>query len=313
MRLFKAHISIIIAELFWGLSAPVAKFVMNEGMDGLQLVTFRIIGACLLFWTVSLFENRKKKKKKDLLKLAGAGCLSVIINQASFSVGLSMTSPVNAAIMTTTMPLLTMFLAFFILLEPITWKKTMGILLGATGVILIILNSHNSESEKAGNLWGDILVVTAQLSFAFYLTLFKNFLPKYSGITIMKWMFTFGLAATPFTGLSLREFQWNGHSAAFWYGLIFVVVGATFFSYLFVMVAQKALRPTVVSIYNYIQPIVACLVSVALGLGIFGFIHAMAVTLVIIGVFLVMKSKSRAQQLAEMAAKKHAGSHTQQL
>ena len=247
MNVIKAHVSILAAEIFWGLSAPVSKMVMNEGITGLQLVTFRIAGACLLFWLASLFVRHEKVIRADYLKLAGAGCLAVIINQISFTVGLNLTSPVNAAIMTTTMPLLTMFLAFFILLEPITWKKALGILMGATGVILIILHSRDGNSEKAGNIWGDLLVIVAQLSFAFYLTLFKNFLPKYHGITIMKWMFTFGLAAALFTGLSFQQFQWSGHSTDFWAGIAFVVIGATFFSYLFVMAAQKALRPTVVS------------------------------------------------------------------
>jgi len=304
MKILKAHISIIIAEIFWGLSAPVSKIVMNEGMTGLQLVTFRIIGACLLFWLVSLFLPKEKVEKRDYLLLAGAGCLAVIINQITFTVGLELTSPVNAAIMTTTMPLLTMFLAFFILLEPITWKKTLGIMLGATGVLLIVLHSNGSTSEKAGNIWGDILVIVAQLSFAFYLTLYKNFLPKYNGVTIMKWMFTFGLLATPFTGLSLLHFQWQGHTPDFWYGTAFVVVGATFFSYLFLMAAQKVLRPTIVSIYNYLQPVVACIVSIALGLGIFTLTHAIAILLVVTGVVLVMRSKSRAQQLEEQARQK---------
>ena len=302
MKILKAHICILIAEIFWGLSAPISKIVMNEGMNGLQLVTFRIAGACIFFWISSLFVKSEKIARRDYLMFAGAACLAVMTNQISFTVGLNLTSPVNAAIMTTTMPLLTMFLAFFILLEPITWKKTTGILLGAIGVLLIVLHSSNGN-DKADNIWGDLLVIIAQISFAFYLTLFKNFLTKYNGITIMKWMFTFALVAIPFTGMSLRDFQWSAHTASFWYGVAFVVIGSTFLSYLLTMVAQKALRPTVVSIYNYVQPVVACLVSVALGVGALGLTHALAIVLIVTGVILVMKSKSRAQQLAEEALK----------
>ena len=302
MKILKAHICILFAEIFWGLSAPVSKIVMNEGMNGLQLVTFRIVGACIFFWIASLFVKSEKIDKRDYLMFAGAACLAVMINQISFTVGLNLTSPVNAAIMTTTMPLLTMFLAFFILMEPITWKKSMGIMLGATGVLLIVLHSGSDVSDKADNIWGDLLVIVAQITFAFYLTLFKNFLTKYNGVTIMKWMFTFALAATPFTGMSFKDFQWSGHMADFWYGVAFVVIGSTFLSYLLVMVAQKALRPTVVSIYNYVQPVVACLVSVAFGVGVFTLTHALAIVL-IVTVILVMRSKSRAQQLAEEALK----------
>lgn len=299
-RIIKAHLFILIAEVMWGISAPIAKEVMNEGMNGFQFVSLRIIGSAILFWIASLFVKTEKVAPRDLLKLGFAGILAIACNQTLFTVGLQFTSPVNASIMTTMMPILTMFLAFLILREPISWKKALGIAFGATGAILIVLHNTQSGQVKAGNALGDVLVISAQLCFALYLTLFKNVLNRYSGVTCMKWMFTFALLfAVPFTAQSFRSFEWAGHSHFFWYGTLYVVVGATFLSYLFLMPAQKTLRPTVVSIYNYVQPLVACLVSIAAGLGVFTWIHALAVILVISGVALVTKSKSRHSQLRE--------------
>ena len=296
----QAHTFILLAVIMWGLSAPVAKNVMNQGMNGLQFVTLRIVGSVVLFWLASLFTKQERVARKDLIKLGFAGLLAIGFNQTLFTEGLNLTSPVNASIMTTMLPLLTMFFAFLFLHEPVSWKKVLGIAFGAAGAILIVLNSSQGGEVKEGNAVGDLLVIAAQVCFAFYLTLFKDVFLRYSGLTCTKWMFTFAFVfVAPFTGISFIDFRWAGHTQEFWGGVFYVVVGATFLAYLLVMAAQKILRPTVVSIYNYVQPVVACVVSVMLGLGVFGWLQALAVLLIVSGVILVTKSKSRAQQLAE--------------
>ena len=300
-----SHLSIFFASVMWGLSAPVGKVVMNHGMSGLQLATFRFVGAAVCFWIASLFMKQERVSLRDLLRLAIAGLLACGFNQALYTVGLSMTSPVNATIIITTMPIFTMVLAFLFLREPITWKKAVGILFGATGAITIILSSHSDKDAAAGNVLGDVIVLTAQLCFASYLTAFKDVIRRYSGVTCMKWMFLSSVIfIAPFSSLSFRTFRWTGHDPAFWCGVFYVVFGATFVAYFLLMFAQKMLRPTVVSIYNYVQPIVACIVSIVVGVGIFGPLQGMAVVLVFSGVWLVTQSKSRAQQLQEEALKR---------
>ena len=78
-------------------------------------------------------------------------------------------------------------------------------------------------------------------------------------------------------------------------GIAFVVLGATFLAYLLVMVGQKNLRPTLVSMYNYVQPIVASAIAVAMGMDTFGWSKAGAIILVFTGVYIVTQSKSKAQ------------------
>ena len=300
-----AHASMFMAGAIWGLSAPVGKVVMSHGMNGLQLVSLRMAGACACFWLASLFAKREHVPLRDLLRLLLAGLLAIGFNQTMFTVGLSMTSPVNAAIMTTTMPIATMILSFLFLREPITWKKLLGILLGATGAVMLVMFSARGDSHRSGNPVGDMLVVMAQFSFAAYLTAFKKVIHRYSGITCMKWMFLSSLLfVVPFTAQSFASFKWQGHDLPFWSGTFYVVFGATFLAYLFLMFGQKKLRPTVVSIYNYVQPVVACLVSAVAGLAVFGLLHAAAICMVFGGVWLVTRSKSRAQQLQEEAAKR---------
>ena len=123
----QAHLSMFGAEAIWGLMAPVGKAAMNSGFDGISVVSFRVVGAALLFWVASLIGPREHIPARDIVKLAGAALLGIVFNQGLYNIGLSITSPVNASIVTTSMPIFAMVLSFFILKEPITWKKASAV------------------------------------------------------------------------------------------------------------------------------------------------------------------------------------------
>lgn len=135
----------------------------------------------------------------------------------------------------------------------------------------------------------------AQLSYAFYFVLYKNFVNRYSMITIMKWMFTFGsICILPFTWHNLSATEWSLLSGKEIGSLVFIVVGSTFLSYMLIIVGQKNLRPTVAGMYNYIQPLVATLVAVCWGMESFNLTKVCSVLLIFDGVYLVTTSRSRA-------------------
>ena len=182
-----AHLCLFCSGAFWGLMAPVGKDAMMHGIDGIDLVSFRVLGGAILFWLTSLFTKKEHVPVKDIFMFAAAGIFALVFNQCSYTIGLNMTSPSNSSIMTTSMPIFAMILSFFILKEPITWKKAVGVLMGCAGAIIIITTSATSGNAKVGNIWGDLLCMSAQLSFALYLALFKNLLSKYSLFTINKW------------------------------------------------------------------------------------------------------------------------------
>lgn len=285
----------------WGLMAPLGKDAMSHGINGLDMVSFRVIGAALCFWLTSLLSTKKEKvSPHDLLMFFFAGMLAVVFNQCCFTIGLSLTSPVNASIVTTTLPIVTMILAALFLKEPVTGKKILGILLGASGALLLIMGNGSGAQTGNGNLLGDLLCITAQCSFAVYLTVFKKLIQRYTVVTCMKWMFTYAaLVILPFTGKGLAALPWSEIPAGTWLETAFVVFVATYLAYIMMMTGQKRLRPTIISMYNYVQPIVACVVSVATGLGVFGWGQGIAVALVFGGVWLVTQSKSRADVKAE--------------
>ena len=287
------HLTILSACVIWGLMSPLAKDAMNHGITGLDMVTFRVTGSMICFWLFSWFSRQSEHVEwRDKLLLAGAGLFGVVTNQCCFTIGLSFTAPTNASIMTTTMPIFTLLLTTVFLHERLTWQKMLGVALGIGGALILILSSKAATESRSGNLVGDILVIGAQCSFALYLTLFKKVIGRYKVVTCMKWMMLWAVVMVcPFTASHVIQLPWGEIPASAWWESAFVVFFGTFLAYILMMNAQKILRPTVVAMYNYVQPIVACLVSVAAGLATFGMPQAAAIVMIFTGVYLVTQRK----------------------
>ena len=289
-----AHLCMFFACSFWGLMAPLGKDAMTHGLTGIDMVTFRVAGAAVLFWVASIFVKKEHPPVKDILLLGLAGMFGLVFNQCCYTIGLSITSPINSSIVTTSMPIFAMLLSALILKEPITGKKAGGVFMGFSGALLLILTSATADNSKVGDLRGDLLCMFAQLSFAFYLSMFNKLVERYSVLTVNKWMFTFAaLVITPFTFSHVSSIAFSEITVKTWLETMFVVVVCTFVCYILTMQAQQVLRPTVVSVYNYVQPAVAVIVSVLSGLGVFKLTRALAVVLVFFGVRFVTKSRKR--------------------
>ncbi len=300
---YKGHIAMVIANLIFGLNIPVSKSVLASGyVSPFGLTVLRVTGAAVLFWAVSLVQPREKVAPKDLLLLFFASLFGVMINQTAFIAGLSLTSPINASIIPTTVPIITMLLAAVFLREPITWLKGLGVAIGASGALLLILGGNAAELGD-GHIRGDLLCVLSSLSYSLYLTMFKPLITRYSPVTVMKWMFLYAtLCYLPFgykelAAMDLEVIPWEMLTE-----VIYVVFMATFLAYMLIPVGQRLLRPTLVSMYNYMQPLVASLAAVAIGIDTFGWWKGLAGGLVFFGVWVVHRSKSRAQLDAEKAA-----------
>lgn len=281
------------AEFMWGVSAPLGKVILAGGVTPLMLTDCRMVGAAALFWVLSLFTGRERVEGRDLLLMFFASLFGIVLNQGLFLFGLGLTSPVNASIITTSSPIITMVLAAVFLGEPVSRLKVGGVFLGALGALILIAGGGGS-GDAEGSPLGDVLVVAAQLSFSCYLVLFKRLTSRYSPVTLMKWMFTYAsVCVIPF---SYNEWACAGLGdvgSDAWWGVAAFVVGPTFVSYLLLPVGQRFLRPTVTAMYNYVQPIVATLAAVWMGVGGFSVLKGVAVVLVFCGVGMVARSKSR--------------------
>lgn len=304
---FKGHAAMFVACVIFGLLTPVSKALLDTGLvDSYALTMIRMGGAAAVFWFASLWVKREPVPPRDLLLFFLASLLGIVLNQGIFLLGVSKTSPIDASVVTTTTPIFAMIIAFLYLHEPITGKKILGIVVGAAGALLLIWSgAHLVTAGNRSSMEGDLYCLLSQLSFATYFVVFKRLISRYSPITLMKWMFLYAtLCCLPMGWGNLRSVEWSVLSGMNWAQVAYIILGGTFVGYLLMPIGQKNLRPTVACSYNYVQPLVASLVTVSMGMDRFGFTQGVAIVLVFAGVYIVTLSKSKAQMEQEINHKK---------
>lgn len=289
-----AHLAVFGANLIYGVNYTVAKDVMPEFVTPNGFILIRVLGAFLMFWLLGFgMKISQKIERKDWPRIALAGLFGVAVNQLFFFQGLSLTTPINAAIIMTINPVMVLLIAAIVLRNKITLTKTAGILLGLSGAIMLTVYKNGVlaiPSFSQDTVLGDSLVLINATSYALYLVIVKPLMTKYQPVTIVKWVFTFGLIyVLPFGVTEVVAFNWSNFPVYIYGEIAFVVVGTTFFAYLFNMYGLKKLSPSVVSIYIYLQPFLATLFALAWGSDSLSLSQIMAAALVFGGVYLVSK------------------------
>lgn len=288
----RGHLMLLGAAVLWGCNAPMIKDLQGLGVPALVVADMRAVGAAVAFWVMSLFVGGGERVSVSMLgRLCVAGILCIVLNQVLFTVGVNYTSPIDATVISTMLPIVTMIFAAIILKESITGMKVVGIAVGAAGALTLVFGGGGSSA--GGGLIGDALCFTAQVSCALYMVIFSNTIHRYSVVTLMKWLFLFSaIIVTMVTWPSVVAVDYASLPLKAWGEMLFIVFGGTFVSYIFFTGGQKLLRPTVVSMYNYVQPIVATVLSVAMGVGSFGVGKVISMAMVFAGVYIVTHAKN---------------------
>lgn len=288
----RGHLMLLGAAVLWGCNAPMIKDLQGLGVPALVVADMRAVGAAVAFWVMSLFVGGGERVSVSMLgRLCVAGILCIVLNQVLFTVGVNYTSPIDATVISTMLPIVTMIFAAIILKESITGMKVVGIAVGAAGALTLVFGGGGSS--VGGGLVGDALCFTAQVSCALYMVIFSNTIHRYSVVTLMKWLFLFSaIIVTMVTWPSVVAVDYASLPLKAWGEMLFIVFGGTFLSYIFFTGGQKLLRPTVVSMYNYVQPIVATVLSVAMGVGTFGVGKVISMAMVFVGVYIVTHAKN---------------------
>lgn len=292
---YKGHILMLIVSSLFAINFPVSKSLLPDHIAPEGLTLARMIFAAVMFWITSLFTSREKVTRKDLWLLLICSMTGVAFNQALFIIGLSNTSPIDASIISTSTPIFVMILAAMILQEPITRLKAFGVLIGATGGISLILASGQTLSQNS-TASGNIMILLSSFSYSIYLVTAKPLTQRYSAVTIMKWMFLFSaIVLLPFTYKGILDAPSFHGTIVFQdiVSILYVLLGATFIPYLLIPMALKRIRPTTMSMYNYVQPIGASIIAIVIGQDSFSIIKLIAAILVFTGVYMVTQSKSR--------------------
>ena len=292
------HLACFIAYAIFGFNIIVCKDLTSGGLiSPLAIFCMRSIGAGGLFWLLSLFLPKEKIEKKDYIRIFAASMLGFFTCQITFLIGIPHITPMDCSILTAMSPIYTMAIAAMVLKEPITFQKAGGVAISFAGIIyLIISKTGNIGGPAETTLFGVFMIILNSLSFSMYLGIFKPLIGKYSVITFMKWIFLFAFAVSfPFTGKEIMTLQWTTIPKVQIAELAYLIVCATFITYFLIPVGQKRIRPTLVSMYSYVQPIIAIIVSIYIGMDTLTWKKVLAALMVFGGVIIVSYSKSRAK------------------
>ncbi len=285
---------LIGAQLLYGANYTIAKMAMPEYIQPFGFVLLRCLGAVSLFWITGLFV-KEKIDRKDLPKLALCALFGIAINQLMFFKGLSLTHPINASVIMISTPIMVLIMAAFIIKERITTKKALGIGIGLLGTFMILVMGKKL-SFSSDTFLGDMLIFVNASSYGVYLVLISPIMKKYNPVTVIKWVFLFGLfMVLPFGYTEFTQIEWSTFPPHVIWATLFVVIGLSFFAYLFNISALKYVSPSVVSTYIYLQPIIASAFAISLGKDQLDWIKVVSAMLICTGVYLVSSKIKRPQ------------------
>ena len=286
-----ALFALVLVQLFYGVTFTFANDVIDGGyMQPFGFILFRVSFAALLFWVFSIWAPKEKIDRADYPKFVVAAFFGVALNMLAFFKGLQFTTPINGSVIMVTTPIIVLVLSGIILGEKITKIKVLGIFAGLSGAL--ILSIYNRSSSSGDNvLLGNFLVLINAASYSYYLILIKKLTNKYHPFTFIKWLFLFGtFFVLPFGYSELAAVNWGSFTPYIWFSILFVVVCATFATYLLNPLALRKLSATTVSTFVYIQPIFAGVFAIMMGSDSLNAVKILAAALIFLGVYLVSKN-----------------------
>ncbi len=289
------HLALFTAYSIFGINIITTKdLTAGHLLSPMAIFCLRALGAGTIFWIISLLRPAEKVAPHDYPKILLASLLGFFLTQMTFLTASPIITPMGWSVVCSVTPIFTMFIAAIALKEPITGKKVSGVMLSFIGIVFLILTSKTSSSgPEASSIWGYVLALLNGLGFALYLGIFRPLISRYSVVTFMKWIFLFAfLVSLPFSAGEILAFDFTAVSASFALELGYLIVFATFVAYFLIPVGQKCIRPTLVSMYSYLQPLFAITISIIIGMDTLTVPKILAAIAVFGGVLLVNFSKA---------------------
>jgi len=285
---WKVHLALLAVNLIYGANYSIAKIALPQYVKPFAFIVLRVGPAVCFYFLLQFLISREKVAWKDIPKLALCGLFGVAINQICFFVGLSQTTEINAALIMITSPILVLIVGAISGREHINVVKVIGIILGALGAMLLLKGKGSLFSFNSSTIKGDTFIFINAVSYSIYLVMVKKLMTKYSPITVISYVFLFGLIPVLFMGWnSLMEVDWAHMPALAWWSIAYVIIATTFFAYLLNIFALRHVNASLVGIYIYSQPIFAAFIAIAVQHKAFEWHTVMAALIIFLGVFLV--------------------------
>ena len=281
------------ATIIYGLNHTIAKNVMPTYITPFGFILLRVLGAAILFWLVSFFIKPEKIQKKDWPRLIACSFLGMVINMLAFFKGLELSTPVNSSVIITISPIIVFIFSAILLKEKIQFLKTIGIISGFIGAVILVLYTSKTGINAPNIPLGNVLFIVNSFAYGLYLVLVKPLIEKYNIITLLKWLFLLAIFLNlPVTFNEFTSVKWADlpiKNAVL--PMLFVVVGTTFCTYLFNAYALRTLSPSTVSSFIYLQPIVGIVYAVSTKSDTLSLVSVTGMILIFIGIYLVTKKK----------------------
>lgn len=291
----KVHLALFTVSLIYGATFTIAKQVMPAFVQPFAFILMRVsVAAVLIFIFHSLFIKRKITDWRDMKQLCISALFGVAFNMLLFFKGLSITTPINGAVLMMNTPIFVVVFAALYLKEKITAQKILGILIAAFGAVLLMGGS--SFNFSAQTVWGDVMVTANAIIYAFYLVYAKSLMQKYHPLTVTMWSFLFGwIVVLPFGAGEFMEIDFTSFTPKIWLFVAFVTVGSTFLTYVLNAYALRKASSSLVGSYIYLQPVLATLIAIFSGKDMLTLEKLVYILIIFTGVFLVSWKKHQEQ------------------
>ncbi|MBG6060981.1 drug/metabolite transporter (DMT)-like permease [Flavobacterium sp. CG_9.1] len=286
-----ALIGATIVSIIYGVTFTIAKDVMPLYIDAYGFILLRVGGSVVLFWLIWLFMPKEKIALNDFPRIIAAAFFGVAFNMLTFFKGLSLTSPISAAVIMVSTPMIVLTLSAIIMKERMQKRMVFGIILGLIGTAFLILYGKSIGSATNAGL-GNFLVLVNAISYGFYLIIVKKLMDKYNAFTFVKWIYLFGfIMVLPFGWSQFQAVEWNIVPINICWKIGFVVIFSTFLTYLLNLLSMKELKPTTVAVFIYLQPLFATIFAISLGKDELSLVKIGSAVLIFVGVYLVTQKK----------------------
>jgi drug/metabolite transporter (DMT)-like permease len=292
-----ALIAVSIATLIYGVTFTIAKEVMPIYIQPYAFILLRVSSGTLVFWTAGLFITRQKIEKGDYKKIMIASFFGIALNMLSFFKGLSLTSPISASVMMVTSPIMVLIFSSILIRKPIGKQRVLGVFVGLIGALLLITLGSSSKGASENSAFGNFLVFLNAASYGLYLVLAKDLIKKYNPVVFIKWLYLFGLIfVIPFGYSELTAIIWQEIPTNIYWNIGFVLIFTTCITYLFNLYGLSKLKPTTVSVFIYLQPVIATIYALIVGSDSLNLVKICATLLIFFGVYLVTKQVEKSSK-----------------
>ena len=287
-KTISAHLALILCNVVWACDYPLYNLTLGRYISPLAMVSASLAVAALWSLLPLLWEKVEKIEPADRIKIFGAAILVGIVKKMCMMFGLSQTSPIDGSIIGTSTPLLVLLLSVAVGLEHFTKMRVGGLLLGMAGAVAIILSSNtHAQSGIVGNL----LIFTSACVSAAYMVYFKRLVAKYRITTLLRWIYcSSAIIMLPIGAHDIVTTDFRAMDSEIIFATLFVVIVPTYLPNLLLNYSLKFVAPTISSIYAYLQPIIAIILSVAMGLDKIRFDIVLFAIIVFVGVGMVTYS-----------------------